>query len=188
MQLPLVNFRFKILLGYYINYLHVFLVFSRCFYFPVLFPIDPTHSLVLSFRQTRCCFLHLIFPLIFNLVWGVHKFLCSLEFLRVSLSLSAIFSFMCGHLLFYSFYLHPCFSGHFRTRWYSLSSFAHRRHLPLSVPPIIPISFQISAGKSFDVLHKTTIAVSSFSVLHGEEFLRYNIIILSRKSFGTLRF
>jgi hypothetical protein len=84
-----------------------------------------------SFPNLSSLFFAWFSNLHFILCAKVHWFLCSVTFLIVSIYLTAVLGFMCGHLLFRSSSPHLCISGHFNSRWNSLSSCAHSRHLPL---------------------------------------------------------
>jgi hypothetical protein len=61
----------------------------------------------------------------------VPKCLCSVAFLTLSIFLIALSSLICGDLLFWSFSLFLCLSGHFSNMWDSLPPTARRRHQPL---------------------------------------------------------
>ena len=77
---------------------------------------------------------------IFHLICKAAEFLSCLTLLPASTCPSAISSLIRGRLLLRNSTLHLCVSGHFNYRRDSLSSFADRRYLPLSVPPVALIS------------------------------------------------
>ena len=60
---------------------------------------------------------------------------------------SAIFSLRCGHLLFRVYSFHFWVSRNYNNRLHSLSSSAHRRHLPFSVPlpPPLPSTLRYTS-------------------------------------------
>lgn len=97
-----------------------------------------------SLHQPQFCFLSLVdcffhSHLIFYA--RVLKFLCSVEFLTVSIFLIAISSLICSYLLFRTSSFHFCVSMHFKNRWDSLSSPVHWRHLPLPLSQFNSFSF-----------------------------------------------
>lgn len=57
------------------------------------------------------------------------KLLCSVAFLTLNISLSAVSFLICDHLLFRSSSFHLCVSGHFNNRW-GLFSRARKWHMP----------------------------------------------------------
>ena len=99
-------------------------------------PTDPACNLILP--PTPPPIVHFFSagfsPTTFHLICRAAEFLSCLTLLPASTFLSAISSLICGRLLLSSSTLHLCVSGNFKYRWDS-PSFAHRRYLPLSVPP-----------------------------------------------------
>ena len=80
-------------------------------------PIDRPYNPRLPLSHSRCSifvFLSYHLDLRFILYTRVPKFLCSVAFLTVNISLSAISEFTCGHLLFRSSSFHLRSSGHFK--------------------------------------------------------------------------
>jgi len=106
----------------------------------ILLSLDTTYIIVFPLPQPQFTFFTWFFHLHFILCKP--KCFCSLTVLTVSVFLSAVSVLIYDHLLFRSSPLHICVSGHFTNRWDILSS-VHRRHLPLTIPPVSSLSFQI---------------------------------------------
>ena len=113
-------------------YLYNLLWFERLLSCPCcLHSPSPTYSLILAnptLPNFSSTFLALFSHLHLIMYARMLKFLCSVAVLTFSISLSAVSSLICDHLLFRSSSLHLCVPGHFNNRW-DLFSCTHKWHL-----------------------------------------------------------